>query len=143
MKQRTTNQPIEKSTNQLTQCQAISVNPRFSTSFQQIQAFQQAFSNLDNFSTLFPCSSQVFGKFSTMLFHSFIVKSNIFSNNSSILIASYIQVFISFQAQLCFHNQIQCLLKQFQHSGCKYYSSLLTFNTVLFHSFIRKFNTFL
>ena len=75
-----------------------------------------------------------------MLFHSFIVKSNIFSRNSSILAASSIQVFLT---QYCFHSEIQCLLQQFQHSSCKYYSNLSTFSTMLFHFFIRKSNTFL
>ena len=92
------NQQINKSTTQLTQCQAISTNPSFSTRFQHIQAFQQAFSNL---STLFPGFSHVFGKFLTVLFHSLVGKSNIFSINFSILIASFIQVYQVFK-----HNTV-------------------------------------
>ena len=80
-----TNQQINQSITQSTQCQAIS------TSFQQIQAFQQAFSNLSNFSTIFAGFSQVFGKSPTVLFHSLVVKSNILSSNSSIMVTSFIQ----------------------------------------------------
>ena len=70
------------------------------------------------------------------------MKSNIFSRNSNILVASSIQVFINFSAHYCFHSEIQCFLRQFQHSSCKYYSSLSTFSIMLFHSFIRKSNIF-
>ena len=95
------NQQIDKSTTQSTQCQGISTNPSFSTSFQQIQAFQQAFSNLSNFSTIFPGFSQVSGKFPTVLFHSLVVKFSIFSDNFSILITNFIQV-----CQVFKHNTI-------------------------------------
>ena len=111
----------------------------------QILTFQQAFSklnNLSNLSTIFPSYSQVSGKFPTLLFHSFVVKSNIFSCNSCIMVASSTQVLINFPAQYCFHSEIQCLLQQFQHSSLKYYSSLSTFSIVLFYSFNRKSNIF-
>ena len=71
--------------------------------FQQTLAFQQAFSN---FSILFPSCKQVFGKFPIVLFHSFVVKSNIVFSNSSILVASSIQVFINFLPRYCFHSKI-------------------------------------
>ena len=90
---------------------------------QKILAFQEAFSN---FSILIPSVIQVFGKFSIVLFHSFVVKSNIFSSNFSIMVASSIQVYIKFPAQYC-----------------KSYSSLSTFSIMSFHSFIRKSNPFL
>ena len=82
-------------------------------------------------------------KFPIVLFHSLVVKSNILCNNSSILVAISIQVFINFPTQYCFYSEIQCLLQQFHHSGCKYYSSLSTFSTVFCHSFLKKSNTFL
>ena len=71
------NQSINQQLNQSTQCQYA--NPSFSTSFQS------------NF-------SQVSGKFLVVLFHSFVVKSNIFSSNSNILVVSSIQFFINFLA---------------------------------------------
>ena len=104
--ERRVNQPMNQSTNQSTQRQAISANPSFSTSFQQIQSFQQALRNLSNFNTLFLGFSKVSDKFLTVLFHSFVVKSKIFSSNSSVLVSSSIQVFINFLAQYCFHSEI-------------------------------------
>ena len=94
------NQQSNQSTTQ-NECQS-STNPSFSTRFQQIQAFQQAFNNLSNFSTLFPGFSQVSKKFPAVLFHLFIAKSNIFSSNSSILVASSIQVFIKLSSTILF-----------------------------------------
>ena len=66
--------------------------------FKQILAFQLVFTNLSNFNILFPSLDQVFDKLLAVLFYSFVIKSNIFSNNSNILIASFIQVFINFPA---------------------------------------------
>ena len=47
----------------------------------------------NNFNALFPCFSQVYDKFIVVLFHSFVVKSNIFFNNYNIMVASSYQVF--------------------------------------------------
>ena len=69
----------------------LSTNSSFSTSFQQSHQF----------STLFPCFSQVSGKFLAMLFHSLIVKSSFFFSNFIILIASFIQVYQVFK-----HNTV-------------------------------------
>ena len=65
---------------------------------QQILAFQQAF---NNFSILIPSVSQVSDKFSAVLFHSFVVKSNIFSSNSSILLQVLFKFLSIFQ-----HNTV-------------------------------------
>ena len=128
----------KKSTNQPKNQQINRLNVKL---FQRILAFQQAFSN---FSTLFPNFCQVSCKFPTVLFHSLVVKSSIFFINFSILAnCKFYSSLSSFQEQYCFHSQIQCLLQQFQHSSCKYSSNLSTFSIVLFHSFLRKSNTFL
>ena len=116
------NQPTNQSINNSDSCQSTT-NPNFSTSFQQIQAFRKAFSNVI---TLFHGSSQISGKFLVVLFHSFIgseikyffyqfqhssckfyssfyqvfklntvftIKSTIYFNNFSILVASIIQIY--------------------------------------------------
>ena len=89
---RTINQPIKQNQSINNSINRLNVNMK-------ILAFQRAFNNLSNFSnfiTLFPGFNQVCGKFSTVLFSSFVMKSNIFSNNSNIMVASSIQVFINF-----------------------------------------------
>ena len=91
-----TKQQINQSTTQ--QINRFNVNL-----LQQSLDFQQAF---NNFGILIPSVSQVSRKFPAVLFHSFVVKSNIFSSNSNILVTSSIQVFIKFPKQYCFHSEI-------------------------------------
>ena len=81
---------------------------------QQILAF-------NNFSILIPSVSQVSDKFSAVLFYSFVVKSKIFSSNSSILLQVLFKFLSNFQ-----HNTVFTVKSNVYFSN----SSILVASTI-------------